>query len=248
MIFTSIMAPELSCFSLMQQRRFAEPGTILPPHCSRAHLQRFPGKYPESRVRTKTLPWAQMLCASDSTTSCIFRQIRRAPGPFAPSGTIAWAPATRLGYVPQKIATDRQLPIQARDLLAAKARILKLSPGEVAGAAEAVEPTSDLLATSIGVLSGGQFQKALIAFALLGNPNVLLFDEPTASLDELGEERIYALLADLQRVRQLTIVLVSHDLSVVYQSANKVVCLSKDTVYTASMEHLRWYQNALSSS
>ena len=146
------------------------------------------------------------------------------------TGNIAWAPGTRLGYVPQKIAADRQLPIQARDLLAAKARILKLPPGEVAAAAEAVELTSDLLAASIGVLSGGQFQKALIAFALLGNPNVLLFDEPTASLDELSEERIYALLASLQRARQLTILLVSHDLSVVYQSANKVVCLSKDTV------------------
>ena len=146
------------------------------------------------------------------------------------SGLIEWAPEARVGYVPQKIAADRALPIQVQDLLAAKARILKLPSSEIDAAAEAVALPRELLSAGIGVLSGGQFQKVLIAFALLGSPNVLLFDEPTASLDELSEERIYSLLADLQRTRGMTMLLVSHDLSVVYQSANKVLCLSKDTV------------------
>jgi zinc transport system ATP-binding protein len=146
------------------------------------------------------------------------------------SGTIRWAEGTQLGYVPQKIAADRQLPVEARDLLAAKAHILKLGEAAITEVAETVELPRELLTTSIGVLSGGQFQKLLIAFALLGGPNVLLFDEPTASLDELSEERVYSLLAELQRRRGMTILLVSHDLSVVYQAANKVLCLSGDTV------------------
>jgi zinc transport system ATP-binding protein len=146
------------------------------------------------------------------------------------SGQIDWAPEMRLGYVPQKIAADRNLPMQVRDLLAAKARLLHLAPDAVESVAESVELPRELLASGIGVLSGGQFQKVLIAFALLGEPNVLLFDEPTASLDELSEERVYGLLAELQRSRGLTILLVSHDLSVVYQKANKVLCLSRDTV------------------
>jgi len=87
--------------------------------------------------------------------------------------------------------------------------------------------TPELLKTSIGTLSGGQFQKALIAFALLGDPNVLLFDEPMSSLDELAEERIYELVRDLHREHHLTVLLVSHDLSVVYEFATKVLCLSK---------------------
>ena len=87
--------------------------------------------------------------------------------------------------------------------------------------------TRELLSTSIGALSGGQFQKVLIAFALLGRPNVLLFDEPTASLDELTEERIYELLHSLQKDRGMTILLVSHDLSIVFRNANMVLCLSK---------------------
>ena len=143
-------------------------------------------------------------------------------------GSIAWSPGMRLGYVPQKIAADRQMPLLVRDLLHAKARFLKLPPDEVDLVAKEVGLTAELLEAGIGVISGGQFQKALIAYALLGKPNVMLFDEPTASLDELEEEHVYELLEDLQTRRQLTILLVSHDLSLVYRRANVVLCLSKE--------------------
>jgi zinc transport system ATP-binding protein len=142
-------------------------------------------------------------------------------------GEIQWSRNARLGYVPQKIAADRQLPLSAKDLLAAKASFLKLPSAELELVSDELGLTSELLNTSIGLLSGGQFQKLLIAFALLGQPNILLFDEPTASLDELTEEQIYELLQSLQRNRGLTVLLVSHDLSVVYRKANMVLCLSK---------------------
>jgi zinc transport system ATP-binding protein len=142
-------------------------------------------------------------------------------------GEIQWDRDARLGYVPQKITADRQLPLNANDLLSAKARFLRLPADEVQSVSAELGLTSELLATSMGDLSGGQFQKVLIAFALMGRPNVLLFDEPTASLDELTEERIYDLLQSLQKERGMTILLVSHDLSVVYRNANVVLCLSK---------------------
>jgi zinc transport system ATP-binding protein len=142
-------------------------------------------------------------------------------------GAIRWSPEARPGYVPQKIAADRQLPLSAKDLLTAKARFLKLPAGEVQQVSVELGLTNELLSTSIGALSGGQFQKMLIAFALLGRPNVLLFDEPTASLDELTEEHIYELLHSLQKEKEMTILLVSHDLSVVYRNANMVLCLNK---------------------
>jgi zinc transport system ATP-binding protein len=141
-------------------------------------------------------------------------------------GEIRWSREARLGYVPQKIAADRQLPLNAKDLLTAKARFLKLAEGELPSVSAEVGLTNELLNTSIGTLSGGQFQKMLIAFALLGRPNVLLFDEPTASLDELTEEHIYELLYSLQKEKGMTMLLVSHDLSIVYRNANMVLCLS----------------------
>jgi zinc transport system ATP-binding protein len=142
-------------------------------------------------------------------------------------GVIEWASDAKLGYVPQKIAADRNLPLHVNDLLASKARLLKLPAQDVRLVADRVGLTPELLETSVGILSGGQFQKALIAFALLGDPNALLFDEPMSSLDELAEERIYELLRNLQREHHLTVLLVSHDLTVVYQFATKVLCLSK---------------------
>lgn len=142
-------------------------------------------------------------------------------------GEVHWRANARVGYVPQKIAPDRQLPVRLEDLLQAKARFLKLPVAELALVCERVGLTPEIVAGLLGTLSGGQFQKALIAFALLGQPNVLLFDEPTASLDEITEERIYELLHTLQTENGITVILVSHDLSVVYRYANKVLCLSR---------------------
>lgn len=141
-------------------------------------------------------------------------------------GVIRWAARTRLGYVPQSIAADRQLPLFVSDLLGAKTRLLKLPADAVRETARIVDLAPELLDTRIGVISGGQFQKVLITYALLGDPNVLLVDEPTASLDELAQEHIYELLEQLRHHHKLTVLLVSHDLSVVYQFATKVLCLS----------------------
>jgi len=142
-------------------------------------------------------------------------------------GEITWMKDARIGYVPQRVAADRQLPLSASDLLNAKARFLKLSQSDIERAISLTKLTPDLLNANIGVMSGGQFQKILIALALLGQPNVILFDEPTASLDELTEERIYELLDRLKEESGITVVLVSHDLSVVYRYATMVLCIGK---------------------
>lgn len=155
--------------------------------------------------------------------------LRTLLGMLPHSGSIRWAPDVKLGYVPQSVAADLQLPIFAADLLAAKARILHIPQDAIARAAEATATAPDMLTSRIGTLSGGQFQKILITFALLGDPDVLLVDEPTASLDELAEEHIYELLDRLRRERNLTVLLISHDLSVIYQRATRVLCLSKGT-------------------
>ncbi|PYU36030.1 MAG: hypothetical protein DMG31_02210 [Acidobacteria bacterium] len=106
-------------------------------------------------------------------------------------GEIRWSAGARLGYVPQKIAADRQLPLSAKDLLAAKARFLNLPATELQEVSSELSLTTELLSTGIGALSGGQ------------------------------------LLHSLQNDRGMTILLVSHDLSIVYRNANMVLCLSK---------------------
>ena len=153
-------------------------------------------------------------------------------------GDIHWSQGARLAYVPQSVAADRQLPLSVGELLAAKARFLRLANQEMSDVSSQLNLPPEFVAAGLGTLSGGQFQKVLIAFALLGRPNVLLFDEPTASLDELTEERIYELLHALHSQRGITIILVSHDLSVVYRYANRVLCVSKGTVCIGSPKEI----------
>jgi zinc transport system ATP-binding protein len=143
------------------------------------------------------------------------------------SGEIVWAHGVRLGYVPQKIDADRHLPLTYRDLFISKCRIVKVAVSEIEIIARSVGLTDEMLRTPVGHLSGGQFQRGLIAFALIGKPNVLLLDEPTASLDEPGEEHIYELIHRLQDQYHLAVITVSHDLSFVYRHATNVLCLNR---------------------
>jgi zinc transport system ATP-binding protein len=87
-----------------------------------------------------------------------------------------------------------------------------------------------ILQSRLGDLSGGELQRVLIAWSLLGSPNVLLFDEPTSGVDIVGEKTVYAMLDNLKKEHNLTILLISHELDIVEKHANKVLCLNKENV------------------
>jgi zinc transport system ATP-binding protein len=143
-------------------------------------------------------------------------------------GTLRWAPNVRLGYVPQKLDIARGAPITGVDFLRARIALSRASEPNVPGVLATVGLTAEAGNRPIGTLSGGQFQRLLIAFALVGAPNVLLLDEPTAGIDEPGQERLNELLHRLQQDRGLTVMLISHDLSVVYRHATTVLCLGRE--------------------
>ncbi len=143
------------------------------------------------------------------------------------TGEIRWAADTVLGYVPQKLDIERDLPLTAGDFLRAKAALSKASSAEVSRALRAVALDESMLRQPIGSLSGGQFQRLLVAFALLGQPNVLLLDEPAAGVDEPGQAQLQQVIRRLQDTEGMTVLLVSHDLSVVYRHADSVLCLGR---------------------
>jgi zinc transport system ATP-binding protein len=149
-------------------------------------------------------------------------------GALPHGGTVRWAPGTRIGYVPQKLDIERDLPVTGRDFLRAKADVSGVSGTDAARALELVNLSPGAADLPIGAFSGGHFQRLLLAFALMGNPNVLLFDEPTAGVDEPGEERLYEMIHRVQETERLTLLLISHELSVVYRYATNVLCLSRE--------------------
>jgi len=147
-------------------------------------------------------------------------------GAIAYRGRVRWVPGTRIGYVPQKLDIERDLPLTGLELLRAKAKVTRVEPAAIAQVIELVRLRQDVAGKPIGTLSGGQFQRLLLAFALMGRPSVLLFDEPTAGMDEPGEEGVYGTIRRLQREQDLTLLFISHELSLVYRYATNVLCLS----------------------
>ncbi|HEX5462031.1 MAG TPA: metal ABC transporter ATP-binding protein [Steroidobacteraceae bacterium] len=153
--------------------------------------------------------------------------LRALIGALPHSGKVAWAADTVLGYVPQRLDIERDLPLNGRDFLRAKAALAGSSGAMQAEALHSVGLPEQTLSTPIGNMSGGQFQRLLIAFALLGRPNVLLLDEPAAGIDAPGQAQLNEVLRGLQAGRAMTVLLVSHDLSVVYRYADYVLCLGR---------------------
>ena len=141
-------------------------------------------------------------------------------------GEISWRTGTRLGYVPQRVPLNKELPITVADFFDFK----RVSPAQTAALLNRVGIVdSVILKRPLGVLSSGQFQRVLVAWALADDPNVLLLDEPTAGVDLGGQETIHKLIRRIKQERGLSIVLVTHDLNVVYSEATNVLCLGSGT-------------------
>jgi zinc transport system ATP-binding protein len=148
-------------------------------------------------------------------------------GSLPHEGRIRWAAGTKIGYVPQKLDIERALPITGNDLLRAKGAISKATSETLLTAVNRIGLDGKTLNTPIGALSGGQFQEVLLAFALIGDPNVLLFDEPTSGVDAPSRDRLFRLMQKLQSDSGLTVILISHDLSIVARFATNILCLSR---------------------
>lgn len=145
-----------------------------------------------------------------------------------------------IGYVPQHVNHNLNFPATALDVVLmgkntpAKRFSFRYSKEDRKAAYEALEKMgiADYAGTKILGLSGGQRQRVLIARALVADPELLVLDEPTASIDTKGQTEFYDLLRDLNR--DLTILMVSHDLLIVASYAKSIACLNKRLHYHES--------------
>jgi len=138
-------------------------------------------------------------------------------------GEVIWDKEIRIGYVPQRVPFVKDIPLNVSDFFKLKAVSSKTEKAlQMVGIKD-----KSFLKKSAGELSSGQFQRILIAFELMGDPDVLILDEPMVGIDIEGEETIYSLLKRLRQEKEITIILVTHDLSTVFKEATNVLCINK---------------------
>ncbi|MEL6677655.1 MAG: ATP-binding cassette domain-containing protein [Pseudomonadota bacterium] len=155
-----------------------------------------------------------------SGKSTLLRTIIGAVTPEA--GTLTTEPGLRIGYVPQKLHIDPTLPLTVDRFLG----LPKASPAEDRRAALTRVGAEALSRRQMVDLSGGQFQRVLLARALLSEPDLLLLDEPTQGLDQPGSAEFYRLIEHVRRDLNCAVVMISHELHVVMSASDRVICLN----------------------
>lgn len=132
----------------------------------------------------------------------------------------------RVGYVPQRFLFDRTFPISVREFLS-----LTLNADQktkrIQEVIKEVGLTTSVLDKTLGTLSGGQLQRILIAQAIMNKPDLLVLDEPSTGIDVIGEATFYDIVKNLNEKYHTTIVLISHDVAMVSNKVDQVICINK---------------------
>ncbi|HEX9261009.1 MAG TPA: metal ABC transporter ATP-binding protein [Candidatus Bathyarchaeia archaeon] len=137
-------------------------------------------------------------------------------------GTVQWAEKVKIGYVPQNVMVS-DIPISVREFLSigknkcdpeAALNLVKLNSAQT-------------LDKRLGILSGGELRRVLIAWALIDDPNVLLLDEPTNGVDVGSEEPIFLMLDGIKKSTKMTILLITHDIHIVQEYSDYLLALNK---------------------
>ena len=143
-------------------------------------------------------------------------------------GTIAWSKGITIGYVPQRLEIETEVPLTVEEFIHLHSG--NISQEKIREMLEYIQLDQSILKAGFGEISIGQRQRLSVGWSILGNPDVLLFDEPTADIDIYGQESIYKMITHLRSKLGLTVLIISHDLNVVYQHADTVLCLNHRNV------------------
>ncbi len=148
-----------------------------------------------------------------------------------------------IGYLPQKNAIDSRFPITVRDVIEMGITQRKsLNQQEIDAAIDNMLDQVGLTShahASLGEISGGQLQRALMGRALISNPEILVLDEPLSYVDRRFEHRIYEIISRL--TPQTTIILVSHDVSTIGTIATRHIIVDRTLEICTSLNHFAHY-------
>jgi len=147
--------------------------------------------------------------------------------------------AARTGYVPQRAAADTGFPITVYEMLNSYRRLLKIRDKSAIGRCLALVGMNGFENTLTRTLSGGQNQKTLIARALMGEPDLLVLDEPSAGVDVGSQKEIYGMLKSLNKEKGITIVSVEHNLLAAMTNSTRIYHLAGGKGHICTPEQYR---------
>jgi zinc transport system ATP-binding protein len=133
----------------------------------------------------------------------------------------------QVGYVPQRFAFDSSFPLTVEEFINLTCRTPEKLPAH--GVLEEVG-MAEFKGKLIGELSGGQLQRVLVAHALLHHPRILFLDEATSGIDIEGLSDFYSTIQRLNHEHGVTILMVSHEISMVYKFTDRIICLNRDLI------------------
>jgi zinc transport system ATP-binding protein len=139
------------------------------------------------------------------------------------SGRIERKEKLKIGYMPQSISIINTMPITVKDFITVRKEYDDISLNKVITEVS----IGEIVNKQLSVLSGGEMQRVLLARSLLNNPDLLILDEPAQNLDISGQLNFYKLIQEIYSKRDISILMVSHDLHLVMVSTKKVLCLYK---------------------
>ena len=138
------------------------------------------------------------------------------------SGSLNLKRDLRIGYIPQRLNIDHTLPITVQRFL----NLTQKVPVAECQAALEMAGVPGLLKMQMANLSGGQFQRVLLARALQGSPEILILDEATQGLDQAGSADFYKQIEIVRNERGCAVLMISHELHVVMSASDKVICMN----------------------
>jgi zinc transport system ATP-binding protein len=141
------------------------------------------------------------------------------------SGKVIKSSKLKIGYMPQKIAVDKTIPLTAKNFIQLSTR--KIIFDQTLQNLALRLDVEKILNRQIHDLSGGQMQKILFLRALANNPDLLVLDEPTQYMDISGTQDFYQIIDKVRKANNCAIMLISHDLYTVMQKTDLVFCVNQ---------------------
>lgn len=149
-----------------------------------------------------------------------------------------------IGYVPQHLDFDRSAPVSVEDfMLIGRTNspvCFRKSKKQIKAIDEALQMVGclELKKKTLGVLSGGEIQRVMLANALYPLPELLILDEPVSGVDAKGSEKFYEVISNLKKNYHIAIAMVSHDLGIVKEYADNVILINKSVLRSGTAEEV----------